>query len=45
MCCSNGAVKGVGVTAEPEIRDRELTPQDQFIVLASDGVSAGVISL
>ena len=33
------AVKAVGVTAEPEVRERELQPEDQFIILASDGVS------
>ena len=28
----------VGVTSKPELNVRELTPEDAFIILASDGV-------
>lgn len=31
-------VKGVGVTAEPVVSEYELDDQDQFFILASDGV-------
>lgn len=30
--------EGIGVTPEPEILTRQLSPTDEFIVLASDGV-------
>jgi len=31
--------EGIGVYAEPELMQRELTAQDRFIVLCSDGVT------
>eukprot|EP00611_Tribonema_gayanum_P027397 TRINITY_DN6756_c0_g1_i1.p1 TRINITY_DN6756_c0_g1~~TRINITY_DN6756_c0_g1_i1.p1 ORF type:complete len:471 (+),score=133.79 TRINITY_DN6756_c0_g1_i1:2160-3572(+) len=32
------AVKGIGVIAEPEVTEHFLGPDDQFLILASDGV-------
>ena len=32
------AVKGIGVIAEPEITKHTLTPDDSFLILASDGI-------
>ena len=34
----DGAAAEVGVLADPEILEMNLTEQDKFIVLASDGV-------
>jgi len=34
----DSVAEGIGVTAEPELLRKELTAQDQFVVLASDGV-------
>lgn len=31
-------LKGCGVTAEPEIVEVQLTPEDEFVVLGSDGL-------
>ena len=31
-------MKGVGVTAEPEVVEYDLQEDDQFFILASDGV-------
>ena len=31
-------VKPIGVIAQPEVKTRVLTPEDKFIVMASDGV-------
>ena len=34
----DGVAETIGVTAEPELLRKELTEEDQFVVLASDGV-------
>jgi serine/threonine protein phosphatase PrpC len=34
----DGVAASVGVIAEPEIMEYRLTPEDKFLVLASDGV-------
>ena len=34
----DSVAEGIGVTAEPELLRKELTEEDQFVVLASDGV-------
>uniref|UniRef100_A0A7S2DG28 protein-serine/threonine phosphatase n=1 Tax=Haptolina brevifila TaxID=156173 RepID=A0A7S2DG28_9EUKA len=34
----DSVAEGIGVTAEPELLKKELTEQDEFVVLASDGV-------
>jgi len=32
------AVKDIGVIPEPEVRQRDIQPEDQFMILATDGV-------